>query len=184
MPGSRGDHCARSCAPPAPTPAHYFGGREALAEAVLTRILVPLNTLRLELLERAEASGEPTLTDLVEALVRPDIETAHVLVGRSPGRARLIGAIYLRPADFVEATLAPTSVVSPRRSVPIWRRRSRTCRFRPSRGGCGARICPQQHYRTRQLPPSAATRRRQGAVPLRAASLACVRSAAISARSL
>ena len=85
---------------------YYFGGRQALAETVLTRILVPLNARRLELLDRAEASGEPTLTDLVEALVRPDIETAHVLDARSPGRARLIGAVYLHPADFVEATVA------------------------------------------------------------------------------
>ena len=42
----------------------------------------------------------------MDALVRPDIETAHMLHARSPGRARLIGALYLRPADFVEATVA------------------------------------------------------------------------------
>lgn len=90
-----------------PGAVHYhFGGRQALAEAVLFRILVPLNAHRRELLDRAEASGEPTLAELVEALVRPDIETAHVLHARSPGRARLMGAVYLRPADFVEATVA------------------------------------------------------------------------------
>lgn len=90
-----------------PGAVHYhFGGREALAEAVLSRILVPLNARRRELLERVEASGKPSLRELVEALVRPDIETARVLHGRSPGRARLIGAVYLRPADFVEASVA------------------------------------------------------------------------------
>jgi AcrR family transcriptional regulator len=90
-----------------PGAVHYhFGGREALAEAVLTRLLVPLNARRQDLLHRAEASGEPTLMELVEALVRPDIETAHALEVRSPGRARLIGAVYLHPADFVETTVA------------------------------------------------------------------------------
>lgn len=90
-----------------PGAVHYhFRGREALAEAVLTRILVPLNARRRELLDQAKVSGAPTLSDLVEALIRPDIETAHVLHARSPGRARLIGAVYLRPADFVEATVA------------------------------------------------------------------------------
>lgn len=90
-----------------PGAVHYhFGGREALAEAVLFRILVPLNARRRELLEQAEASGEPTLAELVEALLRPDIESAHALHARSRGRARLIGAVYLRPADFVEATVA------------------------------------------------------------------------------
>lgn len=90
-----------------PGAVHYhFGGREALAEAVLARILVPLNAGRRELLARAETFGGPTLAELVEALVRPDIETAHALHARSPGRARLIGAVYVHPTDFVEATVA------------------------------------------------------------------------------
>lgn len=90
-----------------PGAVHYhFGGRAALAEAVLARLLVPLNNHRLELLERAVESGIPSLADLMEALIRPDIESAHALEARSPGRARLIGAIYLRPADFVDATVA------------------------------------------------------------------------------
>jgi AcrR family transcriptional regulator len=85
---------------------YHFGGRRALAEAVLARILAPLNARRLELLERAGASGTPTLEELVEALVRPDVETARMLNARSPGRARLIGAVYLRPADYVEERVA------------------------------------------------------------------------------
>jgi AcrR family transcriptional regulator len=90
-----------------PGAVHYhFGGRERLAEAVLTRILLPLNERRCELLDLATEGRKPTLGSLVEALIRPDIETAHVLHSRSPGRARLIGAVYLRPADFVEGTVA------------------------------------------------------------------------------
>ncbi len=90
-----------------PGAVHYhFGGRQALAEAVLTRILVPLNARRRELLDRVATSAEPRLDGLVDALVRPDIEAAQALNVRSPGRARLIGAVYLRPADFVEATVA------------------------------------------------------------------------------
>ena len=46
------------------------------------------------------------LAQLVEALIRPDIETAHALHAQSPGRARLIGAIYTRPSEFVAATVA------------------------------------------------------------------------------
>lgn len=90
-----------------PGAVHYhFGGRAALAEAVLTRLLAPLNERRLELLDQAVGSGNVVLARLVEALIRPDIETAHALEERSPGRARLIGAVYLRPTDFVEATVA------------------------------------------------------------------------------
>jgi len=90
-----------------PGAVHYhFGSRQALAEAVLTRILAPLNAHRLELLGRAEASGAPSPSELVNALVRPDVEMAQVLNARSPGRARLIGAVYLRPADYVEQKVA------------------------------------------------------------------------------
>lgn len=90
-----------------PGAVHYhFGGREALAAAVLDRILRPLNARRLELLEAAVAQGRPRTAQLVEALIRPDVEMAHALHAQSPGRARLIGAIYTRPADFVATTVA------------------------------------------------------------------------------
>ncbi len=90
-----------------PGAIHYhFGNREALATSVLDRILAPLNARRLELLHEATRAGRPSVSRLVDALVRPDIETAHVLHAQSPGRARLIGAIYTRPSDFVAATVA------------------------------------------------------------------------------
>lgn len=90
-----------------PGAIHYhFGSREALAAAVLARILGPLNARRLILLDEAVATGEPTVSQLIEAIIRPDIEAAHVLNAQSPGRARLIGAMYTRPSDFVAATVA------------------------------------------------------------------------------
>ena len=86
-----------------PGAIHYhFKGRQALAEAVLDRVLVPLNDRRIELLESLRA-GERSLPRLVEALVRPDVEAAHELERRGAGRARLMGAIYLNPAAFVTA---------------------------------------------------------------------------------
>ncbi|MGB3187679.1 MAG: TetR/AcrR family transcriptional regulator [Ornithinimicrobium sp.] len=89
-----------------PGAVHYhFGRREALATAVLERILVPLNARRLALLDETVAQGQPLVPQLVEALIRPDVETAHALNSQSPGRARLIGAIYTHPSDFVAATV-------------------------------------------------------------------------------
>lgn len=90
-----------------PGAVHYhFGGRAPLAKAVLDRVLVPLNARRLELLDDARASGETSLAQLVEAIVRPDVEAARRLHARSPGSARLIAAVYLHPSAFVEATVA------------------------------------------------------------------------------
>lgn len=90
-----------------PGAIHYhFGSREALATAVLERILVPLNARRLALLDEAVASGQPLVSQLVEAVIRPDVEAAHALNAQSPGRARLIGEIYTHPSDFVAAKVA------------------------------------------------------------------------------
>lgn len=84
-----------------PGSIHYhFGGRESLARAVLDRILVPLNDRRLSLL--AELSPEPSVTALMDAIVRPDIESALTLEARGRGRARLIGTIYTQPSLFVK----------------------------------------------------------------------------------
>ncbi len=88
-----------------PGAIHYhFGGREELATAVLDRLLGPLNTRRLALLDHAQALAGPTPIagrDLIDALVRPDVEAAAALNGRTPARARLLGMIYLDPARFV-----------------------------------------------------------------------------------
>jgi AcrR family transcriptional regulator len=90
-----------------PGSVHYhFGGRAALATAVLDRVLAPLNARRLALLDQALVAGTPAVPQLVEALIRPDVETAHALQLKSHGRARLIGAIYIRPSDFVVTTVA------------------------------------------------------------------------------
>jgi AcrR family transcriptional regulator len=102
-----------------PGSVHYhFGGREALAGAVLDRILAPLNARRMDLLSRAEerhrSTGSPVpLPELVECLARPDLEAALALGRRGRERARLIGLIYLNPAAFVtervEAHFAPVA---------------------------------------------------------------------------
>lgn len=90
-----------------PGSVHYhFGTREALAEAVLDGILAPLNARRLDLLGAAETeacgTGTVPLEVLLDALMRPDLELACSLEARSQGRARLVGEIYIRPAEFVK----------------------------------------------------------------------------------
>ena len=83
-----------------PAAVHYhFGSREALVGAVLDRILLPINERRLELL--AQLSERPQLTEVIECLVRPDVEALGALHRRNPDAAGLIGLIYSRPNLFV-----------------------------------------------------------------------------------
>ncbi|MGB5759146.1 MAG: TetR/AcrR family transcriptional regulator [Acidimicrobiales bacterium] len=90
-----------------PGSIHYhFRGREGLSAAVLRRVLVPLNQRRLELLNAAEQAADPIpLHWIIDAIVRPDIELAQELHHRGPGRARLLGAVYINPASFVKGNV-------------------------------------------------------------------------------
>ena len=53
---------------------YHFGSKERLFEALFARRVIPVNAMRLELLEAAEKrgrNGKPVLRELVEAFVRP-----------------------------------------------------------------------------------------------------------------
>lgn len=137
-----------------PAAVHYhFGSREALAEAVLDRVLEPLQRRRLELLDELVDEGvADDLVGLVTALVRPDLEQAAALRERSDGGHRLIGVIYTRPSAFVTALVEGSFAPVAQRFLPhlaaalphlatdelSWR--VRWCVF----GVLGARLCDDE----------------------------------------
>lgn len=99
-----------------PAAVHYhFGSREALTEAVLDRLLEPLQQRRLTLLAGAvdDHDGPVPLDVLVDALIRPDFELALDVDARNPGAAGIVGTIYTRPSTVVrarvEASFAPVA---------------------------------------------------------------------------
>lgn len=98
-----------------PAAVHYhFGSRAALAQAVLDRVLEPLQMRRVALLAELVAAGkQDNPRRLLEALVRPDLEQAVALSHRNDRGHRLIGAIYTQPSTFVtelvEASFAPVA---------------------------------------------------------------------------
>ena len=74
---------------------YHFGGKEGLLRGVTDRVVVPLNRRRFDLLDALLAvTATPTVNQLVEAFVRPDIETLQQLSERGPSVARLLGRIY------------------------------------------------------------------------------------------
>lgn len=55
---------------------YHFGSKERLFEALFARRVVPVNTMRLQLLDAAQAKGrggKPGLRDVVDAFVRPPL---------------------------------------------------------------------------------------------------------------
>jgi AcrR family transcriptional regulator len=68
---------------------YHFGSKERLFEAVLQRLVGPVNTERLTTLDALEARGTPTLEGLIDAFVGPPLRlglnrstTACLLLGR------------------------------------------------------------------------------------------------------
>jgi len=84
---------------------YYFGGKQGLILAVLTRRLAPLGQKRLTALSQVEASaakGCPKLEDILEALVRPMVEDAFAKAPCHIHFARLMGRVLGETGATVE----------------------------------------------------------------------------------
>ncbi|HSJ44457.1 MAG TPA: TetR/AcrR family transcriptional regulator [Euzebyales bacterium] len=76
---------------------YHFGTKEAVLRAVTDRVVGPMNTRRFRLLERAQDAAAPRPPDIdavIEAFVRPDIETLMDLQRRGPTVAHFLGRVY------------------------------------------------------------------------------------------
>lgn len=87
--------------------AHYhFGSKEALARAVITRRVGPVNQRRLALLDALEEAGNrPGVDDLVRAFVRPVLEMGR---GNKESRghiAQLFGRAFTAPEAVLRGLL-------------------------------------------------------------------------------
>lgn len=81
---------------------YHFGGKEGLFEAVLARMLQPMNAERLRRLDRLEAGGEPiALEALIEAFVGPPFELKRDHGERGAAFMRLMGHASSDPTEHV-----------------------------------------------------------------------------------
>lgn len=85
---------------------YHYGDKPALLRAVTDRIVIPLNARRFHLLELAEARAEPSppaLEAVLDAFIRPDVETLQSLSERGPTVARFLGRIYSDQTPWIQA---------------------------------------------------------------------------------
>lgn len=82
---------------------YHFGSKEQLLRAVTDRIVQPLNDRRLELLGQIRSEPEPpSIEAVLEAFVRPDIETMQALGDRQPTMARFLGRTYSEGTSWIQ----------------------------------------------------------------------------------
>jgi AcrR family transcriptional regulator len=83
---------------------YHYGTKEDLLRAVLSRIVVPVNRERLEMLERAEAREDlPTVEGILEAYLAPGLRAVQDLGERGIVITRFLGRSYTEPTELVQA---------------------------------------------------------------------------------
>jgi len=85
---------------------YHFGTKEDLLRAVLSRIVIPVNRERLQMLEQVEAaagSAPPSLEGILEAFIAPDLRLIRDLGERGVIITRFLGRSYTEPAEMVQA---------------------------------------------------------------------------------
>ena len=85
---------------------YHFGTKEDLLRAVLSRIVVPVNRERLEMLEEVEAQAgdePPSLEGVLEAFIAPDLRLIRDLGERGVIITRFLGRSYTEPTEMVQA---------------------------------------------------------------------------------
>jgi len=87
---------------------YHFGTKDDLLRAVLSRIVIPVNRERLEMLGQVEAAagGEPpSLEGILEAFIAPDLRLIRDLGERGVIITRFLGRSYTEPAEMVQALI-------------------------------------------------------------------------------
>lgn len=84
---------------------YHFGSKKAVLRGVTDRIVEPLNGRRFELLDAALAAAAPDLPALeaiLDAFIRPDVETLQQLQQRGPRVAHFLGRTYGDPTPWIQ----------------------------------------------------------------------------------
>lgn len=81
---------------------YHFGSKEELLRAVTDRVVEPLNARRRELVAALDTrTTPPPVAAVLDAFVRPDIETMRRVDARRPTMARFLGRTYAEPTPWI-----------------------------------------------------------------------------------
>ncbi len=84
---------------------YHYGSKDEVLRGVTDRIVGPLNDRRFELLDSAVADAQPhppSIEAILNAFIRPDIETLQELHKRGPTVAHFLGRTYMDPTPWIQ----------------------------------------------------------------------------------
>lgn len=100
---------------------YHFGDKPAVLRAVTGRIVGPMNARRFRLLELAQAAAAPhpaPIEAVVDAFVRPDIETLLALQRRGTTVAHFLGRVYSDQTPWIRQMTSEQFAETEQRFVP------------------------------------------------------------------
>lgn len=101
---------------------YHFGSKEAVVRGVTDRIVEPLNGRRFELLDAAMSAAaphSPSLAALLDAFIRPDVETLQHLQQRGPQVAHFLGRTYGDPTPWIREMAEEQFATAAARFFPV-----------------------------------------------------------------
>lgn len=100
---------------------YHFGDKPSVLRAVTNRIVGPMNERRFHLLALAQAAAAPDpapVDAVLDAFIRPDIETLLDLQRRGPTIAHFLGRLYSDQTDWIQAMTREQFADAQQRFVP------------------------------------------------------------------
>ena len=101
---------------------YHYGSKEEVLRGVTDRIVGPLNDRRFELLDRALADAQPdspSLDAILDAFIRPDVETLQKLQKRGPTVAHFLGRTYMDPTPWIQEMAQEQFAEAQKRFFPV-----------------------------------------------------------------
>jgi AcrR family transcriptional regulator len=80
---------------------YHFGSKEKLLVELLDRVIAPITTKRIRLLDKAESKGDPGVTELLTAFLLPDLEVIADLKSRDPALPNFVSRMYSEGSELM-----------------------------------------------------------------------------------
>ena len=100
---------------------YHFGTKENLLTEILDRVVGPINAERLDLLDQAEATGSPGLTEVLTAFLVPDLHVLDRLRARDPELPRFVSRMYTEGSGLMEQMMGRQFAETQRRFYTAFR---------------------------------------------------------------
>ena len=101
---------------------YHFGSKENLLVELLDRVIAPITTKRLKLLDEAESKRDPGVRDILAAFLLPDLEAIADLKSRDPALPNFVSRMYSEGSELMAEVMGRQFAEGQRRFYAAFQR--------------------------------------------------------------